>query len=64
MPDNWGYVFAAYGLAVLVLGGYWRRLARRERELLRLAERVRGLRGRRSPGPPSPAPTATGGDGR
>jgi hypothetical protein len=33
MPDNWGFVIAAYGLAVVVLGGYWRRLVRREREL-------------------------------
>lgn len=33
MPDNWSFVFAAYALAALVLGAYWRRLARREREL-------------------------------
>jgi hypothetical protein len=33
MADNWAFVFAAYGLAALVLGGYWRRLARRERAL-------------------------------
>jgi hypothetical protein len=44
MPDNWGFVVAAYLLALLVLGGYWRRLARREREL-----RARELR------PKSPA---------
>ena len=37
MPDNWGFVAAAYGLAMLVLGGYWRRLTRRERELATLA---------------------------
>jgi hypothetical protein len=43
MPDNWGYVGAAYGLAVLLLGGYWRRLARREREL----EALRAGRGGR-----------------
>jgi hypothetical protein len=29
MPDNWGYVFAAYGIAAIVLGAYWRRLVRR-----------------------------------
>jgi hypothetical protein len=39
MPDNWGFVFAAYGLAVLLIGGYWRRLVRRERELSTLAGR-------------------------
>jgi hypothetical protein len=33
MPDHWGFVGAAYGLAVIVLGGYWRFLARLEREL-------------------------------
>jgi hypothetical protein len=31
MADNWAYVVAAYGLAALVLGAYWRRLSRRER---------------------------------
>ena len=39
MPDNWTFVFAAYGLAGLVLGGYWRRLVRRERELIALGNR-------------------------
>jgi hypothetical protein len=33
MPDNWTFVVAAYGLAALVLGGYWRRLVRLDREL-------------------------------
>ena len=33
MPDNWGFVAAAYGLTAVVLVVYWRRLARREREL-------------------------------
>jgi len=33
MPDNWGFVAAAYGLTALVLGLYWRRLVRREKEL-------------------------------
>jgi CO/xanthine dehydrogenase Mo-binding subunit len=36
MPDNWGFVIAAYALAALVLGGYWRWLARREHDLLTL----------------------------
>ena len=31
--DHWGFVVAAYGLAAVVLVGYWRRLVRREREL-------------------------------
>ena len=31
--DNWGFVFAAYGLAVVVLVTYWRFLVRREHEL-------------------------------
>jgi hypothetical protein len=33
MPDHWNFVAAAYALAAIVLGGYWRRLARLEREL-------------------------------
>ena len=33
MPDNWSYVFAAYGLAAAALIGYWRSLARRTRAL-------------------------------
>jgi hypothetical protein len=33
MADHWEFVGAAYGLAILVLGGYWRRLVRKQREL-------------------------------
>jgi len=33
MPDNWSFVLAAYGLAAVVLLGYWRMLARREKDL-------------------------------
>ena len=33
MPDNWGYVFSAYGLAAVVVLGYWRRLAVRAKRL-------------------------------
>ena len=29
MPDNWSYVFAAYGIAAATLLAYWRHLARR-----------------------------------
>jgi len=31
--DNWSFVFAAYGLAAIVLATYWRFLVRREKEL-------------------------------
>jgi len=42
MPDNWGFVAAAYGLTAAVLLWYWRRLARKERDVKRLtAERSR-----------------------
>jgi len=33
MPDNWGFVAAAYLLAAAAFGGYWRRLCRHERLL-------------------------------
>jgi hypothetical protein len=33
MPDNWGYVFSAYGLAAVALLGYWRRLVERAKRL-------------------------------
>jgi hypothetical protein len=39
MRDNWSFVVAAYGLAAVVLGGYWRRLVRRERQLSTPASR-------------------------
>jgi hypothetical protein len=48
MPDNWGFVLAAYALTALVLGGYWRRLHKRERESI---ARPTGLR-RMAPRPP------------
>jgi hypothetical protein len=41
MPDNWGYVAAAYGVTAVALFGYWRHLCRRSRAL------PRGRRGRR-----------------
>lgn len=31
MPDNWSYVFAAYGVAAVAFIGYWRYLAARAR---------------------------------
>jgi len=36
MPDHWGFVAAAYGLALVVFGGYWRWLGQKERELAAL----------------------------
>jgi hypothetical protein len=41
MPDNWGYVAAAYAIAAAALFGYWRYLARRSGAL------ARGQRSRR-----------------
>jgi hypothetical protein len=44
MRDNWSFVVAAYGLAAVVLGGYWRQLVRRERRLSAEAGRRRRTR--------------------
>jgi len=33
MPDNWGFVAAAYGLTAVALLVYWRRLAKKERQI-------------------------------
>jgi hypothetical protein len=41
MPDNWSYVFAAYGLAVVGLLAYWRHLAGRAKSIA-----ARGARSR------------------
>jgi hypothetical protein len=51
MPDNWGFVIAAYGLTALVLTLYWHHLVRKERALN--AERSRG---RSRPGHPRTEP--------
>lgn len=40
MADTWPFVAAAYGLATLVLGGYWRRLVRLEREANSMARKL------------------------
>ncbi len=40
MPDHWGYVFLAYGIAAATFLVYWRRLSRRIRD----AERRKGMR--------------------
>jgi hypothetical protein len=54
MADHWEFVAAAYGLAIVVLGGYWRRLVRRERELMTADE----LRSRQPSRPGHPRPEA------
>lgn len=39
MPDHWGFVLAAYGIAALVLFAYWRHLIRRNAQLEALRAR-------------------------
>jgi hypothetical protein len=56
MPDHWGFVAAAYAVAALALGGYWRRLVRLERALKTPA--LRAPASRRRVAPTRPAPTA------
>jgi hypothetical protein len=58
ISDHWEFVAAAYGLAVLVLGGYWRHLVRKERELA-IAEDRRS-RERSMSGHPRPEPASRG----
>ena len=41
MPDNWGYVFSAYGLAAVAVLGYWRRLLGRAKSLAGSPDRGR-----------------------
>jgi hypothetical protein len=55
MPDNWGFVAAAYGLAAVVFLGYWRWLRQKERELSAL--RVdRAMRSHQLPSSAHPRP--------
>ena len=56
MPDNWGFVLAAYGLAAIVLIAYWRFLSRREKELEDATAIRHGLR-QPSPKPASERPS-------
>jgi hypothetical protein len=37
--DHWNFVLAAWGLAAVVLTGYWRRLVRRERQIREVVAR-------------------------
>jgi hypothetical protein len=46
MPDHWGFVAAAYGVAIVALGGYWRRLVSLERGLKAPALRAAAARRR------------------
>ena len=56
MPDNWGYVIAAYGLTALVLGLYWRHLVRKEHALPRERSRQPASSGHPRPDPNTRAP--------
>ena len=59
MPDNWGFVAAAYGLAAVVFGGYWRRLVQKERELSALrADRANRSRPSSRTAHPRPEPSS------
>ncbi len=53
MPDNWGFVIAAYAVTALVLGAYWRRLTRLERNLAARIEMINRSR-ETLPSPPKP----------
>jgi hypothetical protein len=55
MPDNWGYVTAAYVFAALLLGVYWRHLIRRAADLAR-PRAARRLRREAGSWPASGAP--------
>ena len=59
MPDNWGFVAAAYGLTAAVLLLYWRRLSKKEREV-RMLERLTAERSHTpsSSGHPRPKPAS------
>jgi hypothetical protein len=42
MPDHWGFVAAAYAVTAIILGGYWRMLARKEHALASPGTGTRG----------------------
>jgi hypothetical protein len=54
-PDNWSFVFVAYGFALVVLVAYWCFLARRERELTEGGEVARNSREESGVSEPKPA---------
>ena len=49
MPDHWGFVVAAYTIAAVALGLYWRRLVRRDRALDAARPVVRARSAARAP---------------
>ena len=51
MPDNWGFVIAAYGLTAVVLGLYWHHLVRKEKELAAAMTRDSAREGHSRPDP-------------
>ena len=59
MADHWSFVFAAYGLAAVVLLTYWRFLVRREREL-REGSQVAPQRPRQGSGVSEPPASVSG----
>ena len=68
MPDNWTFVAAAYAVAALAFGGYWRWLGNKEREITTLTARHdkseaaridRANRSRQPSGTGHPRPEAT-----
>jgi len=59
MPDNWGFVIAAYGLTAAVIGIYYRRLSRREREVEALRRSTAGRSRDRSTAMRSREPSRT-----
>ncbi len=52
MPDNWSFVVAAYLLAAVVLGAYWRHLVKKERELESHDRMDRSVKGTQAVGGP------------
>jgi hypothetical protein len=54
MPDNWGYVLAAYGVAAIAIGWYRHMLGRRARGAREAPRPGPRASGPRTPGAPTP----------
>jgi len=54
--DHWGFVLAAYGIAAVALGAYWRHLCRREQELTEQRSHIPPGAGHPGPKPASRSP--------